>query len=84
MIKYLILYFKELEDWVPYPYNDRPLCSVIQEAYGKKVYNQLNPGEGDDYTYKIVFTDGEIVHVIICGSLEEVPTYKLKYTITTH
>jgi hypothetical protein len=78
-MEYKILYFKEMEDWVPYPVNDQPLCDVIEEAYGKQVYNQMNPGEGADHTYKIVFTDGEVIHVIVCNKLEEVPTYKLKW-----
>ena len=62
------IYFKEYDDYVPYLPNKQSLCSAIEEACNKKVYNQTNPCREhteDSYSYKIEFVDKSIVHVIL-------------------
>lgn len=60
-----IIIFREANDWAPYNAKKQSICQIIEEIYSKKVYNQLNPGSHADHHYKIVFEDGEIIHIIL-------------------
>lgn len=76
--KHSIIIFKEANDWIPYDSKKQSVCSVIEEAYNKKVYNQLNPGSTADHHYKIIFVDGEIIHVIL-GTVIKETTIEFSY-----
>lgn len=61
-----IVYFVKYDDYLPYLTDKQSVCSLVEEACNKKIYNnQLNPGKGVDYTYKIEFVDKSVIHIII-------------------
>lgn len=60
-----IVYFMEYDDYLPYLTDKQSVCSLVEEACNKKVYNQLNPGKDSDYTYKIEFVDKSVIHIIV-------------------
>jgi hypothetical protein len=65
------IYFEEYNDWIPYDANKQSMCSAIEEACLRKVYNQLNtcnpPTWTYDTRYRIVFEkqDGDFVNILV-------------------